>query len=816
MKLRVILIILSLLAFLSAATAGHLYYSSSKRMAIQEADRQAALRTEATRENLSSRLAEYLKSAKALAGLEELRRVLTGGEHHPLTKVNALLDHFRGTLGVDVCYLMNTTGDTVASSNRNAPDSFVGENYAFRPYFRRAMRGKPAIYMALGITSKKRGVYYSHPVYGASPGSPLGVVVIKASIGLLEKDFNQAYEGVIALVDPHGIIFITNQRQWLFHFLWKPSPQNISQIALERQFGQGPWNWTGLTMGDETHAVDLSGNEYRVYKKGIHNYPGWSVTYLQNAQAIARRVSAPLIKMTGFAIVSICTLIGLMIFFLYRKASYHLTQRKAAEEAQRESEETVMALLNAPTEGALLLDKQGTILAMNKTAAERFGKSLRELIGSNAFDSFSPEVGKARWSHHEWVVRSGKPFRYEDMRDGRWLNTSLYPVFDKKGQVVRVAVFSRDVTDQKRAEEELKRAKEKLTQYSKGLEKRVRKRTREITSILKYTPAVVFIKDGKARYTLINSKFEELFRRRSEDILGKTDYEVFPKETADQFRASDQQVLDQGISIQVEDRVSHPDGVHTYLSVKFPLYDERGSVNGLCGIATDITALKKAEDRLRRLSGSIMTSQEKERTAIARELHDELGQMLTALRMDAVWIREHIKENDSGGAERALAMCGLIDKTIDEVRGMAIRLRPGVLDDLGLIAGLEWYTNDFEKRTGIACRFIHSDMPHVDNILATAAYRITQEALTNVARHSLAVHVDVSLLRQNGTLNLSIVDDGRGFDPRQLSESECLGIAGMRERAALVGGSLEIQFRPEKGTEICFRVPFQARKGGFH
>jgi len=104
----------------------------------------------------------------------------------------------------------------------------------------------------------------------------------------------------------------------------------------------------------------------------------------------------------------------------------------------------------------------------------------------------------------------------------------------------------------------------------------------------------------------------------------------------------------------------------------------------------------------------------------------------------------------------------------------------------------------------------------VEDILATAAYRITQEALTNVARHSLAVHVNVALLRQNGTLNLSIVDDGRGFDPGQLSESECLGIAGMRERAALVGGSLEIQFRPEKGTEICFSVPFQARKGGLH
>ncbi len=210
---------------------------------------------------------------------------------------------------------------------------------------------------------------------------------------------------------------------------------------------------------------------------------------------------------------------------------------------------------------------------------------------------------------------------------------------------------------------------------------------------------------------------------------------------ADQFFAHDLTVLREGRALQVEERIQLADGMHTYLSVKFPIYNEWGAPEGLCGIATDITELKKAQERLRLLSGSIMAGQEKERTAIARELHDELGQILTALRMDAVWLSERLKGQDAQATARALTMCDLIDKTIDEVRGLAIRLRPGMLDDFGLIDALDWYTKDFAKRTGITCKFSHTNLIDVDDLVATAAYRITQEALTNVARHSFATQV---------------------------------------------------------------------------
>ncbi|MGD9039428.1 MAG: PAS domain-containing protein [Desulfobacteraceae bacterium] len=815
MKLRSILIALALLAFLSAWIGGYLYYASLKESAFKEANRQAALHAETIKNHLSFFLGKNLNSVRAMAGLRELREALSKKDKDSVAKTNSILDHFNNALRADVCYLMDRHGNTIASTNRKAADSFVGKNYAFRPYFQQAIKGDTGIYMALGITSRRRGVYHSHPVFGKDQGTPLGVAVIKAPIDVLEKDFSQAYEGVVMLTDPHGIVLLSNRSDWVLHSLWKLSPEDMAQVEMTRQFGKGPWHWTGLDLMDETHATDQSGNQYLLHKLEIDNYPGWNLIYLTDTKAIFRRVSTPLIKISGYLILTLCVLIGLAVFILYRKASHDILQRRKAEEALRESEQTQRALLNAPTESALLLDAHGNILALNTPAANAFGKSVDELLGLCAFDLFSADVAKRRKAYHNEVINSCKPVRYEDERQGRWHDTNVYPVFDAEGRVVRVAIFSRDITEWKHAEKALKLAKDHLTRYSKDLEVQVRERTKEITGIIENTPAVVFMKDRDFRYVMVNSRYEELFGIRNDEIKGKSDYDIFPKETADQFRANDLQVFTERRSFQVEENVPQNDGVHIYLSVKFPIYDEQETVRSVCGIATDITELKRTQDRMRRLSAKIMTGQEKERAAIARELHDELGQMLTALRMDAVWIRDHLSEKDPKARERTLAMCKVIDKTIDEVRGMAVRLRPKVLDELGLTDAIEWYTTEFEKRSGVASIFKHMDVPPVKDILSTATYRIAQEALTNVARHSFATHVDVTLQAENDMLLLSVMDNGVGFNIQSLSDDDTLGIAGMRERANLVGGKLDVQSEPGKGTTIHFRVPLHG-SGGTH
>jgi len=812
MRLRLILLVLSLLAFLSASTGGYLYYASLRESAFNEAERQAVNRLEMIKRNLSSFLSENKKPVRALAGIEALGIALSDPNAAHLATANAILDHFQQSLDVSVCYLMDKSGDTVASSNRHDTDSFVGKNFAFRPYFQKAIRGIPASYLALGTASGKRGAYYSHPVYPPDNDFPSGVVVIKASIELIEKELGPARDETIVVTDPNGVIFISNQRTWLYFLLWKMPSETIDHIARSRQFGKGPWKWTGLKL-ENNLAVDPSGRKFLIYKTHLDHYTGWEIYWLRSLKAIAKSVADPFIKISGPIVLALCILIGLSVFFLYRKASHEILKRKSVEKALRESEERYKSIYHNTPAMLHSIDPQGHLLSVSDNWLEEMGYTRGEVIGSPLVDFLN--VSSRQFALEKVFPEFFKSGFCKDIpyhfikKNGEVIDILLSAIGDRdaKGNITRSLAVSIDVTERNRAEAALQRAKEKLSRYSKDLEQKVQKRTREISSILKYTPAVVYFKDQDGRYILVNTRFEEVFGVKNENIRGKSDDDILPQTLADQFRKNDLKVLAENRSYQIEEHFPLDDGEHIYLSVKFPVYGETGEVRGVCGISTDITAVKKAQDQLRRLSASIMNSQEKERSAIARELHDELGQILTALRMDSVWLIERLKKTDEKAAERVMTMRTLIDKTIDDIRGMAFRLRPGVLDDLGLVEALELFTSDFEKRAGIACIYEPSSIPDINDTVATAAYRIAQEALTNIARHYRAEHVDVVVQSENGLLKLAVTDDGCGFNPGKTPESENLGLAVMRERASLAGGNLEIRSEPGKGTGIFFEVP---------
>ena len=338
MKLRMILIILSVMAFFSAWTGGYLYYSSIKKSAFEEADKQAAFHTETIKGHLSFFLQENLNSVRALAGLAELTRALSKRDQASLAGTNSILDHFKNTYQTDICYLIDRDGITIASSNRNEPDSFVGQNYAFRPYFKAAIKGDPNAflgYMALGVTSGKRGIYYSYPVYEDGHDTPIGVAVIKAPIDPMEREFVKDYEGIVMLTDPHGIVFITNRNEWVLNTLSALSLEEIAQIRTNRQFGQGPWPWTGLKLIDEAHAIDRLGNRYLFHKLVLDNYTGWDLIFLSDINSILMRVQQPLIKVSGYLILTFCVFIGLTVSILFNKANREIDQRIKAEEALR-------------------------------------------------------------------------------------------------------------------------------------------------------------------------------------------------------------------------------------------------------------------------------------------------------------------------------------------------------------------------------------------------------------------------------------------------------------------------------------------------
>jgi len=814
MKLRLILLVLSLLAILSTSTGGLLYYQALKESAFKDAERQTVSRLAMIQRNLEAYLSENHKPVRTLAGMQQLRDYLTrSGDSRAQREANAVLDLFQSSLKAEVCYLMDQNGITLASSNRHARDSFVGKNFSFRPYFQEANLEAPSTYLALGTTSGKRGIYYSYPIFETGGEEPFGLAVIKSSVELVEKNLDLFDDEIILMVDPMGIIFVSNHRDLLFKSIHELSPQEELSVRNSRQFGQGPWPSASFEFVDAHHVRDARGTDYLLNRMSLEKHTGWDVLYLKKRQTIANNVSEPLIRSTGPIILSLCILIGISVFFLYREASAEIRRRRTAEAALRQSEERYRYLYHHTPAMLHSIDAQERLVSVSDHWSEVMGYSREEAIGRPLTQFLTPESRRrAETEVFPRFFRSGfcKDVAYQFVKkDGGIIDILLSAIADRDlaDNSVRSLAVSIDVTERNRAVADLERAKEELARYSKELEGQVRKRTREISSILKYTPDMVYFKDTRGCYRLVNTRFEDIFGVSNAEIRGCRDQDVLPPEVVDQFCRNDKRVLDQGRSAMVEEAIPQADGMHTYLAVRFPVYNTRGIVDGVGAISTDITALKKAQNQLRRLSGAIMEGQEKERAAIARELHDELGQVLTALRMEAVWLRDHLGERDPQAAERALTMCRLIDKNIQDVRGLAKRLRPVVLDDLGLVDALENLTADFESRTGISCILEHTPVPAMHDTIATAAYRIVQEALTNVARHASAAHVTVHLRHSGDRLELSVADDGRGFDLGSLGEAEGLGVAGMRERAGLAGGVLIMESHLGEGT----RASFQAR-----
>ncbi len=224
-----------------------------------------------------------------------------------------------------------------------------------------------------------------------------------------------------------------------------------------------------------------------------------------------------------------------------------------------------------------------------------------------------------------------------------------------------------------------------------------------------------------------------------------------------------------------------------------------------------IQELKSSQEQLRALSAHLQSIREEERTRIAREIHDELGQSLTALKMDLLWLQGKILEEQKNIEpidETIRTMTHVIDSTIQTVRRIATELRPGVLDDLGLVAAIEWQSQEFQHRTNILCRFTSTARDiELDRERATAVFRILQETLTNVVRHARAARVSIRLEVERNILILEIKDDGRGADTEKIESKRSLGLLGMKERAALLGGSVEIVSAAHAGTTVVVKIP---------
>jgi two-component system, NarL family, sensor histidine kinase UhpB len=341
-----------------------------------------------------------------------------------------------------------------------------------------------------------------------------------------------------------------------------------------------------------------------------------------------------------------------------------------------------------------------------------------------------------------------------------------------------------------------------------------------LESIVENIPHMIFVKDAdQLRFVRFNRAGEELLGHTRQNLLGKSDYELFPRDEADFFTSADRDVLKSGKALDIPEEpiLTKGKGLRSLHTKKIPILDENDQPVYLLGISEDITERKRADTQLQRsfellrtLSQRLDVVREEERTRIARELHDELGVRMTCMKMDLSRLLGMMRESlfpRERMEEKIRSMSADTDATIAEVQRLAAELRPGVLDDLGLVAAIEWQCQDFERRSGIRCLCEASfDQIKISPSRATAAFRICQEALTNVARHAKATFVRVLVKEKDEDVLIEIQDNGLGIPPEKLNDGASLGLLGMKERSMAIGGRLEISGWPGKGTTVTLRL----------
>jgi len=344
---------------------------------------------------------------------------------------------------------------------------------------------------------------------------------------------------------------------------------------------------------------------------------------------------------------------------------------------------------------------------------------------------------------------------------------------------------------------------------------RLEKQRALLDELFEQAPQAVALKNVDNQVVRVNREFTRVFGYTPQEVVGRSLNDLIVPEESRSDAQRNADLVAQGHRVEAEVVRQRKDGSRLHASmVGVPVSIPGRQIAGY-SIYRDITRRQQAEEELQRsfrqlrgLAARLQSVREEERARVAREIHDELGQALTAIKIDLASLMCTLRADQEKELQKAESILKLVDQTILSVRRIATELRPGILDDLGLVAAVEWAAEEFEARTGTMCRLDLSDGDIViDPERATAIFRIFQETLTNVTRHAEATRVEVRLGREDGNIVLEVRDNGRGIDPEQLATSGSLGILGMRERALLLGGGFTISGNPGKGTTVMLRIP---------
>ena len=449
--------------------------------------------------------------------------------------------------------------------------------------------------------------------------------------------------------------------------------------------------------------------------------------------------------------------------------------------------------------GIAMVELDGRFVVTNRVYQELVGYTAAELQNIKLLElTHEDDRKKAIDLIAEMRAGQRREFQIEkrSLRKDRppvWVRTTMSLIRDVGGAPRYMMALVEDIQEHKRAEENLKR------------------QTEVLQTIFDHIPVMINLTGEDGRLKLINREWERILGWRLEEIQTQNIdvvAECYPDPRVRQV-VLNLRAAAKGEWVDLKTRTRDGRMVDTSWAV-VKLTD-----GTTLGIGEDITERKRAEEELQRsfgqlreLTARLQSVREEERARVAREIHDELGQALTAIKIDLASLLRGPRADKREELEKAESILRLVDETIGSVRRIATELRPGILDDLGLVAAVEWAAEEFELRTGIKCRLYLPDGEiAIDPEATTAIFRILQETLTNITRHAEATRVDIRLGRENGNIVLEVRDNGRGIGEEQLLAGRSLGILGMRERALLLGGQLTIHGAPGKGTIVRVVIP---------
>lgn len=369
-------------------------------------------------------------------------------------------------------------------------------------------------------------------------------------------------------------------------------------------------------------------------------------------------------------------------------------------------------------------------------------------------------------------------------------------MFDAAGKPVAAAGTCHDITEQKKAEEAILESE------------------RKYRYLFENNPMPIWVTDlAEQRFLAVNQAAINHYGYTREEFLNLTAFDIRPEEEKEAFRRFLEKEIygvntgaiwthlkKNGEQIEAEVIAHHIDFEHKKARLVL--------INDVTEKLKTQAQLAESYKQVQRLASHLQSIREQERTHIAREIHDELGQQLTAIKFDASWLKRQLKEGDERIQERLTGLISLIDHTVKTVRRISSELRPGIIDELGLAETIEWQSREFEKRTGIKIKQrISTIESEVDKDIAINIFRVYQETLTNISRHAAATLVETTLEEKDGNLLLTVKDNGTGFDLEEVKDKKTLGITGMKERAFLFRGHLIIESRKGEGTLIQLVVP---------